>query len=97
MKHTPMQNLKKDLELTILTSKASLDFIEDENIKNLCQKVVLTTINSIIKRINEHSIQEEKQNIIDAFYSGMGDEKILEFEAPLKYYNKTFKRIKQQK
>lgn len=74
MRKTAMQNLKDDLLETIITGKEALNEIKDVNIKSACKTTLETTIQDIIKRIDNELLEEEKDIITEAYSQGRIDE-----------------------
>lgn len=68
---TAMQDLKEDLQETIKTGGECLNGINDEWLRNIIKDFLEATINNVIKRIDKELLEKEKEQIIDAFNSGM--------------------------
>ena len=95
MKQTAMQNLKGDLILTIDSAKEVLLEIENVAIRKACQEVVRLTLKKIIERIDDELLEIEKQQIEDAYRSGVydGGENVSQYNMNAEqYYNETFKK-----
>lgn len=88
MKQTAMQDLREDLVLTEVSAKESLLEIENQEIREACQKVVSLTLKNIIKRIDEELLEIEKQQIIVAYDKG---NRYMFEQSGEKYYNEQFK------
>lgn len=67
---TAMQDLREDLVSTLPSSEQTLLEIENQQIREACQKVVRITLEAIIKRIDDELLEMEKQQIKDAFDGG---------------------------
>ena len=87
---TAMQDLREDLILTEVSVKESLLEIENQEIREACQKVVSLTLKNIIKRIDDELLEMEKQQIIDANNRGFKVAKRNIAERADEYYNETF-------
>ena len=83
---TAMQDLKEDLELAIDSANDALNDIIDETTRSRCKMVVKITIGDILKRINNELLEKEKQQIVDAYYSGTDFDSINGSD----YYDSTF-------
>lgn len=65
MKQTAMEDLKEDLQKTIVTANEALFVIDNYEIRIACQEVVRITLKNIIKRIDEELLEMEKKQMID--------------------------------
>jgi len=66
---TAMQDLRVDLEESIISGKEALKEIENEFVRNACVMTLEKTINSIINRIDTELLAMEKKQLIGFGYS----------------------------
>lgn len=101
MKQTAMQNLREDLVLSQVTAKEALIEIKNQEIRKACQEALGITLKTIIKRIDDELLEMEKQQIIDAYESGVEEGRMREsseeynlerYENAERYYNNKFKK-----
>jgi len=65
-KQTAMSNLLEDLKLTKVSTKESIDLINDKFISKTINEYVQTTLDSVINRIENELLEMEKEQMIDA-------------------------------
>ena len=94
MEQTAMQDLRSDLNETLISANDALMEIKDETVRTACQEMVKITLKNIIKRIDDELLEMEKQQHSntwdDSRIEDNGDNylgKQLSFE---EYYNETF-------
>ena len=63
-KQTAMSNLLEDLKLTKVSTKESIDLINDKFISKTINEYVQTTLDSVINRIENELLEMEKEQII---------------------------------
>jgi len=68
-KQTAMSNLLEDLKLTKVSTKESIDIINDKFISKNINEYVQTTLDSVINRIENELLEMEKEQIIFAHVS----------------------------
>jgi len=99
---TAMQDLRKDLEESIISGKEALQEIESEFVRNACVMTLEKTINSIINRIDTELLAMEKKQLIGFGYSQIqyidaeiGD--LIYKKVPEEIFEETYKHSNQSK
>lgn len=86
---TAMQELREDLERTILVVDNALNRIVNETTRDRCKTAAKIVINDVIRRIDNELLETEKQQIQKAYNEGFEHADEIGSED---YYNETFKK-----
>jgi uncharacterized Zn finger protein len=92
MKQTAMQDLKEDLEQSLVKINESFDEINNKLIRDVVKEAIRITFVEIVKRIDEELLEIEKQQIIDFADKYGFDVCGYDYDRAEQYYNETFKK-----
>jgi hypothetical protein len=95
---TVIQDLKEDLEQSLVEINESFDEINNKLIRDVVKEAIRITFVEIIKRIDEELLELEQNQIEDAFCDGVDDEYEHHINNKLRknsqqYYNEKYETI----